>query len=269
MRQISKEESKSKKNFRKNLSKNKEELQYLIQEKIKHGELKYMSQIESLEGMPSYKSIKKLWTRKELENMFGIKIRISSYSDKEIIEAYIRVKEKHGNVTSKLMKQETGIGVDSIRIRFGSWNKFLIFLGEKPKRELNKVIHTNEEIVQFYKDVSIKVGKIIYGASFTDLKNYGFPYSKSVLGIRFTNMDNLRKLAGFQVRSERRAKYTKQYLGNILFKYYKTYGRRLTQTEIMKDENLPNPTAFFNYFQTTEIRKIWDEVLEMHNIEQN
>ena len=117
------------------------------------------------------------------------------------------------------------------------------------------------------RNVSIKVGKIIYGASFTDLKKYGFPYSKSVLGIRFTNMNNLRELAGFQKRCERNTKYTKQYLGNILFEYYKIYGRRLTQTEIMKDENLPNPTAFFNYFQTTEIRKIWDEVLELHKIE--
>ena len=87
-----------------------------------------MSQIEILEGMPSYKSIKKIWTKKELEDIFGIKIRISSYSDSEIIEAYTRVKAMYGNVTSKLMKQETGIGVDSIRIRFGSWNKFLIFL---------------------------------------------------------------------------------------------------------------------------------------------
>ncbi len=264
MEQTNKEKLKSKKNFGKNLSKNKKELQYLIKEKIKHGELKYMSRIEILEGMPSYKSIKKIWTKKELEDIFGIKIRISSYSDSEIIEAYTRVKAMYGNVTSKLMKQETGIGVDSIRIRFGSWNKFLIFLGEKPKRELNKVTDTNEEIINFYRNVSIKVGKIIYGASFTDLKKYGFPYSKSVLGIRFTNMNNLRELAGFQKRSETKTKYTKQHLGNILFEYYKIYGRRLTQTEIMKDENLPNPTAFFNYFQTTEIRKIWDEVLELH-----
>ena len=99
MEQTNKEKLKSKKNFGKNLSKNKKELQNLIKEKIKHGELKYMSQIEILEGMPSYKSIKKIWTKKELEDIFGIKIRISSYSDSEIIEAYTRVKAMYGNVT--------------------------------------------------------------------------------------------------------------------------------------------------------------------------
>ena len=48
MEQTNKEKLKSKKNFGKNLSKNKKELQNLIKEKIKHGELKYMSQIEIL-----------------------------------------------------------------------------------------------------------------------------------------------------------------------------------------------------------------------------
>ena len=57
-------------------------------------------------------------------------------------------------------------------------------------------------------------------------------------------------------------KYSKQKLTNMLFVNYKKYGRRLTQTEIKEDKNLPNPSIIFNYFQTTEITKVWNEVLE-------
>ena len=251
----------SKKDSRKSLADMKEQLRISIIEKIESGELKYISKIGNINGMPSYRTIKKIWTKDELEEIFGIKLKIHAYSNGEIIRAYYKVKELHGGVTSNLMKREAGISVDSIRNRFGSWNKFLTFLGEKPTRELKKVVHTNEDIINFYKKISEKVGKDIYGASYTDLKNHGFPYSRSVLGTRFTNMNNLRKQAGFQIRDGQTTKYTKQYLKNILLLHYKKYGRRLTQTEILKNENLPNPTVFFNYFQTTKIKKVWDEVL--------
>ena len=257
----------SKKNSVKKFSDNKEQLRMEIMEKIESGELKYISKIGNIKGMPSYRTIKKIWTKDELEHIFGIKLKVYSYSTKEIIQAYYKVKKIHGEVTSNLMKKETGINVDSIRNRFGSWNKFLIFLGEKPGRELKKVIHTNEDIINFYKKISIKVGKEVYGASYTDLKNHGFPYSRSVLGIRFTNMNNMRRQAGFQMRDDPATKYTKEYLTSVLLTYYNKYGRRLTQTEILKNKDLPNPTAFFNYFQTTEIRKVWNEVLQIYKAE--
>ena len=258
---------KRKKKPKENLTERKERFQTLIMEKIESSELKYISKIGEIKGMPSYKIIKKIWTKDEMEGIFGIKFQVFSYSNEEIIKAYYKVKEIHGEVTSNLMKKETGINVDSIRNRFGSWNKFLIFLGEKPIRELKRVTYTNEDIINFYKKISIKVGKEVYGASYTDLKNHGFPYSRSVLGTRFTNMNNIRRQAGFQIRDDPATKYTKEYLTGILLTYYNKYGRRLTQTEILKNKELPNPTVFFNYFQKTEIRKVWDKVLQTYKTE--
>ena len=240
---------------------NKDKLLILIKEKINTGELKYISKIGEIEGMPSYRYIKKLWMAEEIEDILGIKPRIYSYTNGNIIKEYYKLKEKYGVITSEIMKKETGICIESIRKRFGSWNKFLIFLGENPVRKLKRVEHTNDELIDLYRKISIKSGKEIYGASFKDLEENGFPYSRSVLSSRFTDMNNLRKLAGFEIKFVRITKYSKQKLKNMLFSKYKEYGRRLTQIEIKESQELPNPSIIFNYFQTTEITKVWDEIL--------
>ena len=244
----------------------KEILLDLIKEKIKAGELKHISKIGNLNGMPSYRYIKKLWTPDELNEIFGIKLKVYSYTNGEIIKEYYRIKQNYDVITSDVMKKETGICIDSIRTRFGSWNKFLMFLGEVPVRNLKRVEHSNEELIKLYREISLKIGKEVYGATFSDLKENGFPYSRSVLSSRFTDMNSLRRLAGFEIKTERITKYSKQKLKNMLFMNYKKYGRRLTQTEIKDHKELPNPSIIFNYFQTTEITKVWNEVLENINL---
>ena len=47
----------------------------------------------------------------------------------------------------------------------------------------------------------------------------------------------------------------------MLYTKYKKYGRKLTQTEIAKNDSLPNPSSIFYYFQTTKISDVWREVL--------
>ena len=108
MKQRSYIKSKSKINSGRSKTAIKKQLQGLIKEKIENGELKCFSKIGEIEGMPSYKAIKDLWTIDELKSIFGIKLKIYSYSNEEIIEAYYKTKEIHGEVTSNLLKKETG-----------------------------------------------------------------------------------------------------------------------------------------------------------------
>ena len=111
----------------------KEKLIVLLKEKIDSGELKYLSNISEIKGMPSYRYIKSLWTKEEMKEIFGMKPKVYSYTNGYIISEYYRIKKDYDIITSDIMKRETGICIDSIRTRFGSWNKFLVFLGEKPK----------------------------------------------------------------------------------------------------------------------------------------
>ena len=63
-----------------------EKLKELIREKIISGELKHMSAIERLKGFPSYKYLKTLWSKEEMEEIFGIKIKKFAYSAEEVIK---------------------------------------------------------------------------------------------------------------------------------------------------------------------------------------
>ncbi|MCP1226114.1 hypothetical protein [Sebaldella sp. S0638] len=241
----------------------KDRVEKLIKEKIETGELRHISAIDGIEGLPSYKYVKTLWNREEIEEKFGIKIRKFSYSKEEIAEAYREIKEEYRAVTLLIMKKEKGIGASVVRRHFGTWNEFLRSMGDEPVHVITNVTHTNEELIELYRKLSIRIGKEQYGATLRDLIKYEFPYSKSVLASRFTGINNLRRLAGFEVKKEVIPKYNKQSLKLLLYKNYKKYGRRLSQTEIAKDENLPNPSSIFYCFQTTKITEVWNEVLNV------
>ena len=75
-------------------------------------------------------------------------------------------------------------------------------MGEEPNHIITSVTHTNEELIELYRRISIKIGKEKYGATSRDLKEYDFPYSKSVLASRFTSLNYLRKIAGFEIKRE-------------------------------------------------------------------
>ena len=240
---------------------NKSKLLNIIKEKINSGEIRRISDIDRIDGLPSYKYIKKLWTIEEMEKIFGIKIKKYAYTMESIVLQYNKVKMKHDKITFELLKKETGISAGTIRKYFKSWNMFLKYMGEEPNHVITSVTHTNEELIELYRKLSIKIGKERYGATSRDLKEHNFPYSKSVLASRFTSLNHLRKIAGFEIKREITPKYSKQGIKLMLYTKYKKYGRKLTQTEIAENDSLPNPSSIFYYFQTTKISDVWREVL--------
>lgn len=239
----------------------KEKILEILKEKKKLGELEYRKDIRQIKEIPSNKYLEKFWSWEELAEILGIKRKVYVYKNEELIEKYLSIKFKYKKVTSLIMLEETGIHPETIRNHFGSWNKFLKLLKEENVHELTKVTHTNEELIKMYREFSIKTGNSEYGASVRELKKCGFPYSRSVLSSRFTNMSKLKELAGFRVKREVIPKYTKIELKSMLYNEYKKCGRKLTQAEIAENENLPHPTSVFNHFQTTKISEVWQEIL--------
>ena len=160
-----------------------------------------------------------------------------------------------------MMQKETGIRIETIGKHFGSWNKFLKLMNEAEIYNISKVIHTKEELVEMYIKYSRESGKSEYGASEKDLRDTDFPYSSEILLVRFGNMNNLRRLAGFKTKKSGRTIYTKAELGDILYKKYKEKGRRLTQSELRKERDMPVLNTYLRYFQTTKMSEVWEEVL--------
>ena len=220
----------------------KRKLLVILKEKAKSGELKSTKDLGEIKGIPSRWYIERIWTWKELTKKIGLERVVQKYTKKEIIEKYKSIKEKYGEskkMTLKLMREETGISSGPIESNFRSWPNFLELMKEDEKNifRMTKVIHTDEELIEMYRDFSIEIGENIYGASRKDLEDHGFPYSSGVLYNRFISPNNLRELAGFEVKRRSTPRYTKQKLKNMLYEEYKKYGRELSQSEIKKNEN--------------------------------
>ena len=252
----------------------KEKLLIVLKKKVKTGELRYRTDIGKLEGVPSWTYVSQLWTWDELVKILKLNRRVYAYTDDEIIEKYNKLKKKKKykkeRITSEIMTKETGVSMEAIRLHFGNWNKFLELIKENDILRMTKVLHTDEEILEMYRDFSIKIGKDGYGATGKDLKKKGFPYKVNVLRIRFKSLNNMRKLLGFKM-NRGYSVYTKEILTKILLEKYKEYGRRLTQNEMReinkkykndKEKKLPGMSTFLAYFKTTKMSKVWEEVLK-------
>ena len=236
-----------------------------MKKKAEQGKLKYRTDIEELEGVPSWTYVKKLWTWDELVQILKLKRVVYAYTDGEIIEAYRRLKKKkyrNKRISINVMEKETGIRAETIGKHFGSWNKFLKLMNETKIYNTSKVIHTEEELLDMYRKYSFKLMKEEYGASAKDLRDSDFPYSIEVLLVRFGSMNNLRKLAGFKERNPGKSIYTKTELKEILYKKYVEKERILTQRELKEDKDIPSLGTFLRYFQTTRISEVWAEVLK-------
>lgn len=239
----------------------KKKLLLILKEKAKNGELKRTKDLDEIKGIPSRWYIERTWTWKELTKKIGLERKVQKYTIKEIIEKYKSVKRKYGEsrkITLKMMREETGISSGPIKNNFGSWSEFLELMKEDEENifRMSRVIHTDEELIEMYRNFSIEIGEDVHGASRKDLEEHGFPYSSGTLYNRFISPNKLRELAGFEVKRRSTLRHTKQELKNMLYEEYKKYGRTLSQ-----NENLPSVVTILRYFQTSKILDVWKEVL--------
>ena len=70
-----------------------------------------------------------------------------------------------------------------------------------------------------YRKFSIQIGKEEEGATRKELIEHGFP-DPYFLELRFTSMNKLRELAGFELQSLYRRVYTKHEIALLLYKEY-------------------------------------------------
>jgi hypothetical protein len=72
-------------------------------------------------------------------------------------------------------------------------------------------------------------------------------YKSNVLSRRFGGLNGIRKLLGLEIKYQSRNKYTKEELREKLLEKYREYGRRLTQSEMIKlrkEEGFPRGVFF-------------------------
>lgn len=248
----------------------------ILKNKVKTGELKYQNDIKKIEGLPTWGYISKFWTWEELVKLLGLKIVVSQYKDEEIIESYKKLKRRkkyqEKKISLSIFHRESGISNWTVKAHFGSWNKFLSMMNEEITLEQVKVTHTDEELLEMYRDFSVEIGKDGIGATAQEVNDH-FIYNSNVLERRFKSLNKMRELLGYKpiLRGE---KYTKDILKEILLKKYEEYGRILSLREMHgenkknKKSKLPMVSTFLKHFQTTKMSEVWEEVLRNKEIKE-
>lgn len=152
----------------------------------------------------------------------------------------------------------TDITENNVRKKFGTYNELLSQAGLQGNKTPDSVNESNEELVEIYKEFCNKIGKI---ASALDLNASDEIYNADVFTIRFGGMQNLKKIAGFEVRKSK-MKYTKDQLKYLLLEKYRIKGKKLTNSEIYNDNDFPATSTILRYFHTTKMSDVWSEVLK-------
>ena len=166
---------------------------------------------------------------------------------------------KNLKITAKDFDQDkTVCGVTTIRKYFGSWKNALVEANLKEKEF--KKNYSDKELIEMYREFSVKIGKEKNGATKKELLELGFPNPYN-LDIRFTSINELRKLAGFEPNRVRNV-YKKDEIASLLYNEYKKHKRILLKKEIQELENFPSLTTIFRNFKTIKMSEVWKEVLK-------
>lgn len=214
-----------------------------------------------LSTSPSYTYIQKRLNKKwnEIIITLGCKINQDIRTKDEWLEALRELSIKLGRTPSMADLNNNGIDSSVFYYNFGTYNNALKLLGLIPNLEQAIVTHTNEELINMYKELSEKLGK---PATLKDINNY-LPYSCDVFTIRFGGINELRELAGYNSVDSYK-KYTKKGIERILVNAYKKYGRRLTNSELQdlskNNNNFPSISTICRYFASTKMTTVWKEI---------
>ena len=131
---------------------------------------------------------------------------------KEIIESYKKLKRRkkyqEKKISLSIFHRESGISNWTVKAHFGSWNKFLSMMKEEITLEQVKVTHTDEELLEMYRDFSVEIGKDGIGATAQEVNDH-FIYNSNVLERRFKSLNKIRELLGYKPIL-RGKKYTKK-----------------------------------------------------------
>lgn len=186
-------------------------------------------------------------------NQYGV-----AFSDVE--EKILAVAKELGRTPSIFELQSRGLSDLHMRKKFGTYNEVLEKIGIKPLH--NKEIYelTNDELINIYKDISLKNG-FENGCpvrQFKDLSDIG----PDVLTGRFGSLNSLRKLCGFKAEKSRQT-WDRDSVYSYLRRLTIKEKRKLTWPIINSSVGGPSATTIRRYLDKpffAVASEIWDSI---------
>lgn len=156
-----------------------------------------------------------------------------------------------------------GCDTRSITKVTGTFSNFIEGLGlipAYPTPAINTL--SDSELIELYKTKSIEHGyeNGISSRLVKQLTGIG----NDIFVARFSTINNLRKLCGFNYIARTRIQYTKENISNLLFQFYLENNRTIpTRKQIADNHTLPSISTIFRHLQTSSIDKVWKEVFKI------
>lgn len=207
------------------------------------------------------KRFNKTWT--ELLESLNIETIKQIKTKEECIQILKDLNKKLGRAPSISETEAAGFKREIFKSNFGNFNNAVRAAGLDPRTTPSIVTETDDELLNMYIEFSEDIGKDEYGATSLDLNGSDDVYNVDVFMIRFGNMEELRKQAGFKTKPYKR-KYTKENITTLLLDEYKKVNRRLTNTELKniskEREGFPSISTICRHFKTTKMSEVWNEI---------
>lgn len=196
----------------------------------------------------------------EILKILGFEVNVEQRSKKEWLQLLRNIADDLGRTPSINDLADYGLNETTYKLNFGTWNNAIREAGLDINHEKMEVTHTDEELLQMYKDLCIRLGHAATGSEI----NYYLPYKEDVFAIRFGGLQNLRKLVGFDEGKSQVKKYSKKEIERKLIEQYKIHNRRLTNKELSQlskgNDNFPSLSSILRYFKTTKMSEVWEEI---------
>lgn len=141
-----------------------------------------------------------------------------------------------------------------------SWREITRACDQMNNVEGINVAATDEDLIKEYKSLSDKYGRPLTIQELSKNTIYSFDTYKS----HFGTISKLKLMCGYEVRKAYKRTITKEECIQELASLYKKRGKVLTFDEIVEHSNI-SMTTILERFNTTKIKEVWDEVLEIND----
>lgn len=182
-----------------------------------------------------YESARKSWSKDKILNM---------------------LKKQNRQLTYKELKR-LGINAGAVNRHFGSFKKLYDVLSWEYKEKEFYIDVTNDELLEEYDNVCRTLGKVATAQELNEYSKYPFELYRS----RFGSLNEVRRLAGYEYRINKRS-ITKEQCMKEMLNVYSKHGR-VSYNELNK--YLPfHIRTLLRKFGTTSIKDVWEEVIKEH-----
>ena len=112
----------------------------------------------------------------EILKILGFEVNVEQRSKKEWLQLLRNIADDLGRTPSINDLADYGLNETTYKLNFGTWNNAIREAGLDINHEKMEVTHTDEELLQMYKDLCIRLGHAATGSEI----NYYLPYKEDV-----------------------------------------------------------------------------------------